>query len=339
MSETTAIEWCDSTFNPWIGCTKISPGCDHCYAEVSTPARTLGIEWGPHGERRRTAASNWALPVRWEKQHAEFHQVHGRRRRVFCASLADVFDTRVPPEWFNDLMMLIQATPNLDWLLLTKRPQNILRRVWDFGCPASNGLRTLPGNVWLGTTVEDQIRANRNVLELLHAKVALQAPVAFLSMEPLLEQVRIDELDGPKGAIVRPLLGQMVATRLTGGVATVQFPKVDWVIVGGESGPCARPMHPDWVRSLRDQCAAAGTAFFFKQWGEFDLSYDRVRDDPDCRHCDAMCRLPGRWINLAGGHGFNGERVHYAHKVGKRAAGRLLDGVVHDAWPKTEVNL
>ena len=109
---------------------------------------------------------------------------------------------------------------------------------------------------------------------------------------------------------------------------------LDWVVIGGESGTKARPMHPDWARSLRDQCAAAGVPFLFKQWGEHDLSYDRDRDDPDYRRCDHMDRLPGRWINLAGGHGFNGGRLHYAHRVGKKAAGRMLDGVQHDGYPR-----
>jgi hypothetical protein len=110
--------------------------------------------------------------------------------------------------------------------------------------------------------------------------------------------------------------------------------RLHWVVAGGESGPSARPMHPDWARSLRDQCAAAGVPFFFKQWGEFSLSYDRDRDDPDYRRCDAQDRLPGKWINLAGGHGFHGERVHYAHRVGKKAAGRMLDGAEHNAYPE-----
>jgi protein gp37 len=109
---------------------------------------------------------------------------------------------------------------------------------------------------------------------------------------------------------------------------------IDWVICGGESGPHARPMHPDWARSLRDECSAAGVPFLFKQWGEHDLSYDRDRDDPDYRRCAEMARRPGRWINLAGGHGFNGARVHYAHRVGKKAAGRQLDGREWNGFPR-----
>lgn len=112
MADTSKIEWTDSTFNPWIGCTKVSPACDHCYAEVSTPARALAVAWGPKAERRRTSPQNWALPLRWEREHESFEAEHGRRRRVFCASLADVFDNQVSPSWRADLFQ-----PNLDWRL------------------------------------------------------------------------------------------------------------------------------------------------------------------------------------------------------------------------------
>jgi hypothetical protein len=123
MSENSKIEWTDHTFNPWIGRTKVRPACDHCYAERSTPSHTLGVEWGTHAESRRTSAPNWALPKRWNAQADAFRAQHGRRQRVFCASLADVFDNQVPANWRADLFELIHATPNLDWLLLTKRRQ------------------------------------------------------------------------------------------------------------------------------------------------------------------------------------------------------------------------
>lgn len=129
MSETTNIEWCDSTFNPWIGCTRVSPACDDCYAARSTPARTLGITWGPKEARRRTSPMSWSQPKKWERQHEAFFAVHGRRRRVFCASLADVFDNEVDLAWRVDLFQLIADTPNLDWLLLTKRIGNAARMI------------------------------------------------------------------------------------------------------------------------------------------------------------------------------------------------------------------
>ena len=227
MGEATGIEWCHHTFNPWIGCTRLSPACDHCYAEAY--ARRTGQEHLWQGERRRTSASNWRQPIRWNRAAAEA----GERGRVFCASLADVFDNQANEAWRIDLWEMIDETQHLDWMLLTKRPQNIRRMLpkapyiplrfapWRSGWP----------NVWLGTTVEDRERL-KNVDHLR----AVPARIRFLSIEPLLEDLGTIDLTG-----------------------------IHLVIVGGESGPGARPMHPDWVRSIRDQCGAAGVAFFMKQ--------------------------------------------------------------------------
>lgn len=121
MSENSKIEWTDHTFNPFLGCTKVSPGCDHCYAENLMDTRLHKVVWGQHGKRVRTSAATWREPIRWNARHAEFFAAHGRRQRVFCASLADVFDNAVDPAWRGDLFRLIADTPNLDWLLLTKR--------------------------------------------------------------------------------------------------------------------------------------------------------------------------------------------------------------------------
>lgn len=126
MAETTGISWCDSTFNPFIGCTKVSPGCDHCYAEALMDKRWHKVQWGAGQPRQRTSAANWKQPLKWEREAAAFMAEHGRRRRVFCASLADVFDNEVPSEWRADLFALIRATPNLDWLVLTKRVGNVV---------------------------------------------------------------------------------------------------------------------------------------------------------------------------------------------------------------------
>jgi protein gp37 len=310
MSENSKIEWTDHTFNPWEGCQKVGPGCDHCYAE-NRNARFAGgqaINWGPGAPRRRTSVSNWNLPLRWNAQAEAFQAQHGRRQRVFCASLADVFDNAVSREWRDDLAALILDTADLDWLLLTKRIGNagaMLGEMFLDGPPA---------NVWLGATVVNQAEADRDILKLLR----IPASVRFLSMEPLLGPVSFE------GLFANP-------SNIADGTNALE--ELDWVIVGGESGPGARPMHPDWALSLRDQCEAVGTAFMFKQWGEHDLSYDRDRDDPDYRRCASVEKQPGRWINLAGGHGFNGERVHYARRVGKKAAGRLLDGRTWDETP------
>lgn len=146
MGENSKIEWTNHTFNPWIGCQKVSPGCDHCNAESLMDTRLGRVRWGPRGERVLTSRANWAKPRQWAKAAAKA----GVRHRVFCASLADVFDNRVPEIWRSDLFALIEDTPELDWLLLTKRPENVrkmLRPKWD---------KILPPNIWLGATCEDQ---------------------------------------------------------------------------------------------------------------------------------------------------------------------------------------
>lgn len=294
MSENSKIEWTDHTFNPWEGCQKVGPGCDHCYAETRN-ARFAGgtaINWGPGAPRRRTSAANWRKPLQWNRD-GTFYAIHGRRQRVFCASLADVFDNAVDPEWRADLFELIRATPNLDWLLLTKRIGNV-------GAMVSTIPGWLPDNVWLGATIVNQEEADRDIPKLL----SVPARVRFLSMEPLLGPVDLTHIKLKDAQ--HPARGQRPVTfnALWGGFGGAGDPaRLDWVIVGGESGPGARPMHPEWARSLRDQCAAAGVPFLFKQWGEWVPKGSTVTG-PDMI------------------------------KVGKRNAGRLLDGAQHDGFPE-----
>jgi protein gp37 len=286
MAENSKIEWTDHTFNPWVGCTKVSPGCDHCYAEGWAKRSGL-VRWG--ADRRRTSASNWRQPLKWNAEAAKT----GARRRVFCASLADVFDNEVPGEWRSELGALIRATPNLDWLLLTKRIGNVramLPEDWGAGYP----------NVWLGATVVNQEEADRDVPKLL----ATPAQVRFLSCEPLLGPIDLSPY------LVDDVHRMGRAPRM----------EIDWVIVGGESGPHARPMHPRWAGSLRDQCFRAGVAFHFKQWGEFT----------DFLH------LGERWNSMSyeaqGRQEFVEGRAMI--RVGKKVAGRLLDGLTWDEFPQ-----
>lgn len=219
MGENSKIEWCDHTFNPWVGCTKISPACDHCYAEGWAKRTGNADLW--QGERRRTSEANWRKPLQWDRQAAK----EGRRYRVFCASLADWLDNQVPEEWRSDLAKLIGSTPNLDWLLLTKRPQNYAKL-------APWGMGTLPETVWLGITAEDQAHFDQRWRFIRD----VPAKVRFVSYEPALGPLSMPRTQNP-----------------------------DWLICGGESGGGARMMDPAWARSIRDECASEGIAFFMKQ--------------------------------------------------------------------------
>jgi protein gp37 len=233
MGDVTTISWSQATFNGWIGCQKVGPGCDNCYAEARDIRFEGGQHWGPGAPRRRTSAANWRKPYRWDRLAREA----GVRTRVFCSSLADVFDNAIDPQWRRDLAQVIRDTPQLDWMLLTKRIGNVPRMVEDdFG-------GSLPGHVWLGASVVTQAEADRDISRLL----AVPAAIRWLSMEPLLERIEI---------------------------APDQMAALDMVVVGGESGPRARPMPLDWARDLLRQARTGGTAFHFKQMSEADSPSD-----------------------------------------------------------------
>jgi protein gp37 len=222
MAENSKIEWTDHTFNPWIGCTKIAPACDNCYA-ADLAKRYGWVEWG--GERKRTSDANWRKPVQWDKAAKKA----GTRYRVFCASLADWLDNQVPVSWREDLACLIDATPNLDWLLLTKR-------IGNFGKLGPWHNDDIPKNVWLGITCGDQKEYERDWPKLAE----IEASVRFISHEPS--------------------LGPLVPYALNPGRLIP-----NWIICGGESGPHRRMMNPQWARDLRDYCEHDGIAFFMKQ--------------------------------------------------------------------------
>lgn len=311
MSENTKIEWCNATVNHWAGCTAVSPACDNCYAKRMA-GRLWGTEWG-NGKPRHQFTRAYETLRALDRKAKRL----GRPLRVFHNSLSDFFDNEVPAQWRIGAMRAIVDTPNLIHILLTKRIGNAAAML-EQAFRAVHGQRegwadNVPLNVWLGATICNQSEYDRDIGKLLRTPAA----VHFLSVEPMLGPIdmRMGGASMPDYSAHRPL------------------DRMDWVIVGGESGPKARPMHPDWARGLRDQCQAAGVPFLFKQWGEHSMEYDRDRDDSDYRRCDQMARRPGRWINLAGGHGFNGERVHYAENVGKKAAGRHLDGLTWDGYP------
>lgn len=329
MAENTRIEWADHTFNPWTGCTKVSPACDHCYAE-GWAKRSGHVEWGPHGQRRCTTFATWRQPRKWNVEAARA----GRRARIFCASLADVFDNHrsIADQWRTDLWHLIHDTPHLDWLLLTKRPQNIAKMLpdgndapaWGDGWP----------NVWLGTTVENQTEADRRIPRLLY----IPAKVHFLSCEPLLGPVDLHRFMGrwPEVIFDRETEDVFGKTRL---LIARQPSTIDWVICGGESGPHARPMHPDWARSLRDQCQEAGVAFHFKQWGEWapvvieqndagglTPAYPITGCSNPAAHNGGQRALFWQGEDLVEWPYIKTRQAIGARRIGKKAAGRLLDG-------------
>lgn len=238
MAASSKIEWTDSTFNPWVGCTKISrargapSACDFCYAE-GWAKRSGQVKWG-NNPRRRTTESYWRMPLKWNADAARFQREHGRRQRVFCASLADVFDNQVDKAWRADLFRLIKECDQLDWQLLTKRPQNIAKMVpRDWG----QGYR----NVWLGTTAEDAEAYQSRGKHLL----AVPAAVHFVSYEPAMGALGSLPIDGKSP---------------------------DWIIIGGESGVAldrTRPTKPQWARDAIAECERVGAAPFLKQWGRY----------------------------------------------------------------------
>lgn len=236
MAEKTEISWCDSTFNPWIGCTKVGPGCDNCYAEALMDKRWKRVQWGSGQRRVRTSAANWKQPLLWEHKHEAFMLAHGRRRRVFCASLADVFDNEAPPQWRGELWALVKATPNLDWLILTKRVGNV------HGMAPADGL---PPNVWLGATMVNQSEYDRDLRKLL----AVDSSVRFLSAEPMVGPISggldLHGLDwvivgGESGHGARPIRREWVDNlRHECEAAGVAFFFKQWGGVSAAAGGCS----------------------------------------------------------------------------------------------------
>lgn len=301
MAANSKIEWTDHTWNPWIGCAAVSPACDHCYAEALMDKRRGRVKWGPKQPRARTGEHTWNDPIRWDRAAAKA----GRTAKVFSLSLGDIWDKDVDPAWRRDAFDVMRRTPNLLWLLLSKRIGNCPEMAVDAG--------GLPPNVMLGATMVNQDEWDRDIGKLTGAGAGFGVKT-FASVEPML------------GAI--DTRGNMP----------------DWVICGGESGPGARPMHPAWVRSLRDQCAAAGVAFHFKQWGEW-VHYPQIGATGWERTGEGFGRLStGHFAEstpLFDGAPFPTEYPWWADndpgpcmvRVGRARAGRLLDGREHNEFP------
>jgi protein gp37 len=335
LGKDTLIQWTRHTFNPWRGCTKVSPGCTHCYAETLSKRNPAILgRWGPAGTRVVASESKWREPLAWDKAA----KLAGERHRVFCASLADVFEDWDGPmvgpngysvyilpdgRWWPSmaggrpsegglltmghvrerLFRLIRATPNLDWQLLTKRPENIAR-FWPVGHEFAGPGATEWPSVWLGTSVEDQAAADERIPHLLD----IPAAVRFLSMEPLLGDVYFESR--VRGYQCHLLSGEMWSP----AHAYRPIRGIDWVIVGGESGSKARPFDLAWARSIRDQCQKAGAAFFMKQMGArpfdsrgadgFPAAHKVCGDPPSAADLAAMAiSMELMVVDLKGSHG------------------------------------
>jgi protein gp37 len=381
MAETSRIEWTDATVNFWWGCTKVSAACDHCYAETWA-RRFSGQHWGAEAPRRKIKTAR-AMLHRLDNDYAEwaadFYSGHlpagcGPRRRVFCMSMGDLFDKEVPLDWFVEAWRTIYVCNRVDIIIVTKRLSMIERRLGEAG------FSDWPPHAWLLTSVHDQASADREAVRLLDLKSTLGVPNVGFSIEPMLGEIDLTrpiDIDGHYEIFPLGVPPERIAE--CEGEAP---PRLDWIIAGGESGPDARPSHPDWFRGLRDQCAAARVPFFFKQWGEWEpsssvdvychgpernerlhpnsdgvamLADGRVcmRDFSVLEHkrriasgaaCDtraievdktALAEFLGQ-IRLEGGRRDNPLGYQWMYRVGKRRAGRMLDGREHNGFPDME---
>lgn len=290
MSENSKIEWTDHTANFWWGCVKVSDGCKNCYAETWANRWGKSI-WGPASNTgREYKQSAWRDLPKWDKAAI----AEGVRRKVFAQSMADFFEDHPQvTEWRRDALHLISQCTNLDFQVLTKRPENVNLMIEQATAKQADAFFADNPHVWIGTSVENQQVADERIPRLLD----IPASVRFLSMEPLLGEVNV----------LRYIKG------------------IDWVIAGGESGHKARPMHNGWVQYIRDQCIAADVPFLFKQWGEY-LSTEQMTEKFFVgRITPTMNPI---WDDTDGG---------WLYRVGKKKAGRLLDGVEWNQFPQIEV--
>ena len=331
MADTTNIEWADATLNYWIGCTQIAPACDNCYA--LTWGKRFGVKWGNH-PRHRTAETTRKKLHKYQRNAAKFFAEHGRRQRIFINSLSDFFDNQVPEEWRAEAWEDFRQCPDLDILLLTKRPQNIIKMLPDFW-------DEIKDNIWCGTTAENQEAVETNIPYL----IKIDCAVRFVSYEPALGPVNFTRIKVEEGYL--DALQNYMAVDVGGGYFD-NFPTfsngVDWVIAGGESGPNARPAHPDWFRSVRDQCELAEIPHLFKQWGEhlpWELEIAPFWESQNGQHEDSHTLFPGdmdsdpNWDD--GLWAVNDGEAHAAfQRIGKKNTGRKLDGVTHDGFPIAE---
>ena len=336
MSDKTGIEWTDATWNPVTGCAKVSAGCKHCYAEREWPrmTRLVPAYSGRDFTDVRTHADRLDQPLLWMKP-----------RMIFVNSMSDLFHPDVPDEFLPDVFAVMAAAPRHVFQVLTKRPER-MRDVLNDGvffeavaCSAKQyGIELtaeqwpLP-NVWLGVSVEDQAAADNRIPLLLDTPAA----VRWISAEPLLGPVDLNRIlvNAERGFHASALHEQHDDCYYQSNA------QLDWVVAGGESGPKARPMHPTWARSLRDQCSAAGVPFLFKQWGEW-------APGENCGGPMTKTEETADWFAEKWSFGTmtpkQSEECHIddeplLYRCGKKRAGRLLDGRQHDGYPVEKIGV
>lgn len=326
MLSQTAIEWTHYTVNFWEGCQKVGPGCDNCYAEARDVRFTGGSHWGPNAPRRLVKGGIAKLR-KINRDAPNFHEEHGHWPRVFCSSLSDVFDNAVQLNWRVDAFIEMDRATDTRIQLLTKRVGNVEKLAPDMWL---NG--GWPSHVGLMITVVNQTEADRDIPKLLDLKARLGIPWVGISYEPALGPIRLDRIRSPESWGENPdgwtfdcmTAGDYYTLDDGGPPLSSDGPwreaAIDWVICGGESGPNARPMHPDWARSVRDQCEAAGVPYLFKQWGEW--------------HPMGQCLSDGNINAMDKGQKQSSwdETTQSVH-VGKKRAGRLLDGREWNGFP------
>lgn len=337
MSDKTGIEWTDATWNPVTGCAKVSQGCKHCYAEREWPrmTRLVPAYAGRDFTDVRTHEDRLDQPLRWKKP-----------RKVFVNSMSDLFHSDVPDEFIDKVFITMALCPQHTFQVLTKRADRMQEYVTRLNggrlrnrlimVDAPNSTLAWPlQNVWLGVSVEDQDAADERIPLLLDTPAA----VRWISAEPLLGPIRLSGLFGlitdDEDVRIDALNGTFVTSRHQ-EEPTPLGARLDWVVVGGESGPKARPMSIKWARSLRDQCAEAGVPFLFKQWGEWAPAAVRQSETPGQFAYGDYEHEPGHFVHTdrypRAFTSFGARAI--VERVGKKTAGRLLDGVKHDGYPE-----
>ncbi|MEN6414356.1 MAG: phage Gp37/Gp68 family protein [Veillonellales bacterium] len=316
------IEWCDRTWSPVTGCTKVSPGCQNCYAERMS--KRFGEKWGlPKDDPFKVTVHHDRLdqPLHWTKPS-----------KIFVCSMADLFHDDVSFNFIHEIWDIMKACPQHTFLILTKRPKKMketLERIYSL--ERLGWAKGFWNHVWLGVTAENQEQADKRI------PILLQIPAAkrFVSVEPMLGTVNLNRYIMPSQKAKGTLFNAPIELSGKDLADLVGFHSLDWIICGGESGPGARPVHPDWVRSLRDQCKMSGTAFLFKQWGEWAQVGECGNESDDAEFYN---KHNTQRINHNGGMGYHGAGSIYVQHIGKKKAGRLLDGQLWDEYPGCESN-